>query len=200
MFEMIIANLLGTLSLFYFLWKKLKDDYHFEKIFNLGFTILSFQFVGILVSRFLLPQYWFWINLLLISIGFGFSVIRQKIKFFESFDGLVVGLLPWLGFYFFAEAIKNSSLVNFVGFWIVLMLVFIFLFLDSQYRKYTWYKSGKVGFSGVVTSFIFFLIRSILGFFFAGLASFSPNFESLFSGAFAFLFLLLLYRLATFKE
>ena len=200
MFEMIIANLLGIILLFFFLWKKLKEDYHFEKIFNLAFTILFFQIIASIIANKFFLDYWFWINLTGIVLGFVISIIRQKMKFFESYDGLVIGLLPWFSFTFFAQAVHNSSLINFIGFWIILVLVFTFLFLDSQYRKYTWYKSGKVGFSSVVTSFLFFAIRSVLGIFFAGSASLLPNFESYLSGAFAFSFLLVLYRLASFKD
>jgi len=197
---MIIANIVGCLALFYLLWKKLKEDYHYERIFNLCFSLLIGVIISFFASKYFLKDYWFWIYVLGVSLSFTFGIIRQKIKFFESFEGLVIGILPWLGLYFFVEAIRMSSLFNFVAFWIVLLLVFIFFFLDSQYRKYTWYKSGKVGFSGVVTTILFFLIRSILGIFFPNIASLAPNFESILSGTFAFSFFLLLYNLARVKE
>ena len=191
MFLMLIANLLGLLFFLFLVWYRLKDDYHYEKIFNLAFLILLGLFLGYFFSKQIVPQYWFWSELLFISLIFVISIKKQKIKFFEGFDALVISLLPLLGLTFFADSIKKSSLVSFVQFWIILILVFLFFFFDSQYRRFSWYKSGRVGFSGVVITILFFLSKMFFSF---------SNIDLYLSGTFAFTFLLILYRLARKKE
>lgn len=188
---MLIANLLGILVFLFFIWYRLKDDYHYEKIFNLAFLILLGLFLGYFFSKQIVPQYWFWSELLFMSLAFVVSIKKQKIKFFEGFDALVVSLLPILGLTFFGDSIKKSSLILFVEFWIILILVFLFFFFDSQYRRFSWYKSGRVGFSGVVIAILFFLSKMFFSF---------SNIDLYLSGTFAFTFLLVLYRLARRKE
>ncbi|MFZ3301335.1 MAG: hypothetical protein WA152_01320 [Microgenomates group bacterium] len=192
---MLIANILGVTLFFFLLWKRLKDDYHYEKIFNLSFCILFGVIIGYFVSK-QFPIYWFWIQITSIVITFGLCLIRQKMKFFESLDSTVIGLLPWLSFTFLIDAIDKSSLSSFLIFWVGLIFIFLFFFLDSQYRKFAWYKSGRVGFAGVLTAGLFFLSRVILYLIYPQTISFIPNYEIYLSGTFAFVFFLLLYRLS----
>lgn len=200
MFEMIIANLVGVLLLFYFLWKKLKDDYHYEKIFNLGFVILASLALGLLISKFTVANYWFWISFITIAITFLFTIKNQKIKFYESLDGLVIGLMPLLGLNFLVDAVKKSSLSSFLTFWTVLILIFLFFFLDSQYKRFSWYKSGRVGFTGLFIIGLFFLIRIVIYLIYPQTISFVAPFDIYLSSTFAFLFFLILYRLSRSKE
>jgi hypothetical protein len=159
---MVIANLLGIFFFLYLVWKKLKEDYTPEKIFSLCFTAIFALLVGVIVSKNFLPEFWFWIEALFVSISFAVAIKRQKIKSFEGFGALAIGFMPWLSLYFLAVSIKNSSLSSFLAFWISLFCVALFFFLNSQYRKFTWYKSGRVGFSEVVTVIVFLILRAIL--------------------------------------
>lgn len=197
---MLIANILGLTLFFFFLWKRLKDDYHYEKIFNFGFLILLGTIIGYFVSNYIFKEYWFWIQLLITACLFMFNIIRQKMKFFESFEALIIGSLPWIGLVFLTDSVGRSSLSSFLLFWITLICVFFFFLLDSQYRKFTWYKSGRVGFAGVVTGFVFFVSRIVLYLIYPKTISFVPNFEIYFSSTFALVFFLLTYKLFISKE
>lgn len=197
---MLIANILGVTLFLFFLWKRLKDDYHYEKIFNFGFFVLLGLLVGYLVSRYFFEEYWFWTQLIIVAIILTLNMIRQKMKFFESLEALIVGLLPWLGFVFLSDSISKSSLSSFLLFWITLIVTFFFFLLDSQYRKFTWYKSGRVGFAGVVTGFAFFVSRIVLYLIYPKTISFVPNFEVYFSATFVIVFFLLTYKLFISKE
>lgn len=193
---MLIANLFGILLLLFFLWKRLKDDYHYEKIFNLSLSIFIGLMVGYLISIVaVLSTYWFWLLVLGISIGFTINIINQKINFFESFEGLTVGMLSWIGLYFLAHAIINSNLSSFLYFWFTLFLVFLFFFLDSQYKNFNWYKSGRVGFAGVVALLIFFIIRSMVSIFFPATVSIAGGIDIYLSSTVAIVLFLLLYTL-----
>ena len=59
---MIIANILGIFILL-LLWRTLKDDYQYEKIFNLAFLILFGFIAGSTLSVYVLNDYWFWLSL-----------------------------------------------------------------------------------------------------------------------------------------
>lgn len=173
------------------LWKKLKDDYHYEKIFNFSFIILGVLLLFSLIAVNLLPSYIFWMQFAGVGVGFGLAMYLQKIKFYESFNALVISILPWFSLSYLNRAIINSNLNDFIIFWLGLFLVFTFFFIESYYRKLIWYKSGRVGFSGLLVSGIFFALQL---FFLGSLV------EKLISTAIAFGFFLLLYRLSKSKE
>ncbi len=185
---MIIANILGIFILFYFLWRTLKDDYQYEKIFNLAFLILFGFIAGSTLSIYVLNDYWFWLSLSGILIGFVIAIKRQKMKLYESFEALVIGLLPWISIVYLTNSINKSSLSSFISFWLSSICIALFFFFKSYYRSFTWYKSGRVGFAGVLTSAIFFLTMSV------------SNHEPYLSGSVAFILFLLLYKLSINKN
>jgi len=181
---MVIANIFGIFIFFFLLWRILKDDYSYEKIFNLGFLIVSGFVLSLIISNYLAKDYWFWIYLLGLASGFMFGILKQKMKFFDSFEGFVVGSLSWVSLVLITDAITKSSLSTFISFWVSLLCIFLFFFLNTVYRGFTWYKSGRVGFSGVVTAIVFFIFWAIIGH------------EPILSLTVAFFLFLLLYSLA----
>lgn len=197
---MVIANILGIFILFYFLWHKLKEDYQYEKIFNLAFLILFGFLIGHLVSRYFLPDYWFWINLSGILLGFAIGIKRQKMKFFESFEGLAIGSLSWVSLIFLSDSINNSSLYSFLAFWMTLICIFLFFFVASHYRTFSWYKSGRVGFAGVLTALVFFIFRLIASIFFQNVISLSGEFEVYLSSSVVMVLFLIIYSLSRSTE
>lgn len=192
----ILSSLFGITFLFFFLWKRLKDDYHYEKIFNLGFLIVGGLILGFTLSKYLFPSFWFWSELLGVGLTFAIVTRKQKIKFFEALDGLVIGFLPWLGLHFMSDAVAKSSLASFLAFWVCLILIFLFFFVDSQYRRFSWYKSGRVGFSGVFILILFFSSRVASAIIFPSIISIAGRTDAYISSVFILTFLILLYRLS----
>lgn len=194
---MIIANLFGSLFFMFFLWKRLKEDYHFERIFNLGVYVLSGVLIGAVISLRYFGNYWFWICLAMVLVTYLIGRYRQKIRFFESFESVIAGFIPWLGLIFISDSVMNASLSSFLAFWVMLCLLVLFFFIDSKYRRVSWYRSGKVGIAGVLTGFLFFVVRA--GFSVTGYSaiSFAPMLEPVISGLTAFVFVILLYKLNT---
>lgn len=193
---MIIANVVGIVFLFYFLWKRLKEDFHFEKIFTLGVYILAGIIIGLLISRNNLDKGWFWLSLTGGLAGFLIGLKRLKMSFFEALEALLIGLLGWLDLFYFAHSIENFNALSFVAFWVTLCLFFLFLFLEGHYRRFSWFKSGKVGFSGLVVSLSFFLIRTVIALFNLSVISFLPSGESILSGLTTLILLVMLYKLS----
>lgn len=196
---MIIANVLGIFAFLFFLWSRLKEDYHFEKTFTLATYVLGGLFISYFIAKQFFPEFWFWIETIGIIIGFVVGVMAQKIRVYESFEGLLVGFLIWLSLVFMADSIVNSSLTSFLAFWVSLFCVILFFFLDSHYRRFSWYKSGRVGFSGLVTAGVFFLIRSVVALFNISVISLVGGLEGILSGVLSFVSFLLLFNLSKVK-
>ena len=193
---MLIANIFGVFVFLYIYWKRLKEDYSSERIFNSALVLLLGALTGILITNYFFKDYWFWITILTISLSQTFVVLKLKLKFFECLDALIVSLLPWLSLFFLSKSILTSSLSSFLVFWVSLTSIFLFFLLDNFYRAFSWYKSGRVGFSGLATLGIFFIVRLISSMFFSNIVSFAPKFENVFSGTIAFLSFLLLFNLS----
>lgn len=197
---MVIANILGVFILFYFLWRTLKDDYQYEKIFNLAFICLFGVLISAIISTYLQNQYWFWVSVLFVVSGFLIAIKKQRMKFYESFDGLVVAVLPWLSFVYLSDSISKSSLSSFIFFWMTLVCVFVYFFITTHYRSFTWYKSGRVGLAGILTLILFIIFRIVVAIFFPKNVLIVPNFDIYISGSSALLLILLLYNLSRNKE
>lgn len=160
MTAMIIANSIGVFLFFFLLWKTLKDDYHYEKIFNLSFILLGCAIVLWLISGYVEESYRFIFIFFGSFIVFTFGLIKQKMNFYESFEGFVISFLAWYAVFTLQITISQSSLSSFLSFWMTLISIFIFYVSKTYYRSFSWYKSGKVGFAGIV-SLIFFILSKV---------------------------------------
>lgn len=193
---MLIANIMG-ISLFLFLyWRKLKEDYIVEKTFDSAVVFLVFITLGLIFSKFFLNAFWFWITFFSLILAFLINTFVLKIKANELLDALAISTLSWLSFYYLEYSVRNSSLSAFLVFWISLISCFLFFLFSNFYRSFTWYKSGKMGFSGLATLGIFLILRSILYIFFPQTISFSGWVDPYLSTTFAFISFLLLFNLS----
>lgn len=196
---MIYEFLLGGVSIFVFLfifWKKLKEDYSSSIIFSTGFTVIFALLLGTLLSRQFLPLYWFWVALLFISIATFWSVFRLKLKLFEVIEAVFAGIIPWLSFVFLYDSIKVKSFYS-LGIFVVLVGVyFLYFFLNGSYKKFSWYVSGKIGFSVLASIGVLFLARGLASLTAFDMLSFTGKLDTAFSGAVAVASFLTIFYLA----
>lgn len=196
MIATILLNLAGIIFFLFLFWKKLKEDYDSESIF----TFAVFMAVGIgitsAISQRILPQWWFWASCFGASLGFILGRLKFKFRFFESLEAATIGLLPWLSFIFLQDAISSTSLPSLLAFIVLLLIIVFYIFLDAHYKKFTWYKSGKVGFSGLTTLGVLFLIRTAVAAGFPSMLSFLGPIDSIISGVIAFTSFLLVFNLS----
>jgi hypothetical protein len=191
----IAANLVGGFVFVYLFWKRLKDDYLSEQLFTTSFFVIFGIAAGILVSRFY-PSWWFWLVTVAVCLGGGFSIYRFRLRAFEVAEALVFSLLPWLGLIFVSDSISHLSLPSFVGFVVSALLLALFIYFDRHYKNFSWYVSGRVGFSGLMVAAIFFSLRAVVAIFSPFVLSFVGKLELVLSGASAFLFYFLVFRLS----
>jgi hypothetical protein len=144
----------------------------------------------------LFPSWWFWCTYLGFFLGLIIGLLRFKLKFYETFEAAFLGFLICFSLYLLADSVRNLNIVSFAGFVISVILIGIFQYVDMHYRNYSWYKSGKVGFTGLILSAIFFLARIIAYLYFPNTLSFVHNFEIYLSAVSSFIFITLTYNLS----
>jgi hypothetical protein len=108
----------------------------------------------------------------------------------------VAATLPWLGVIFLSDSIEKSNPASFIGFIVIILLIVLFYFLDAHYKKFTWYKSGRVGFTGLTTLGLLLLLRAAVAPIVPDMLSFSGKYEAIISGILAFVSFLLVFNLA----
>jgi hypothetical protein len=192
----IAVNVLGIFIFLFVFWKRLREDYSSEIIFKTASYILVGVLAGFLLSLKFIPVAFFWFTFLGALLGLGFAIWRLKIRFYETFEALIISSFPWLSFIFLLDSVTNSSLISFLAFVATLIFVFISYYLDTHYKTFTWYRSGKIGFAGLLTLSIFFIARSVLAIFTVNMLSFvGLRVEAVISGAAAFICFVLLFNL-----
>lgn len=197
----IATNLLGVFVFLFIFWRRSREDYSAEIIFKTAFGILVGILTGFFVSLKFAPTAFIWLMFAGALVGLGLSVFRLRVKFYETFEALIISSFPWISFGFLLDSVTHSSLSSFLAFIAILVFVFISYYLDAHYKNFTWYKSGKIGFAGIVTLGLFFIVRSVLAIFGINMISFvSQRPEAIISGAAALICFALLFNLGRIKE
>jgi hypothetical protein len=192
----ILVSTLGVLVFLFLFWKRLKEDYASEIIFKTASSIIIGILIGWGISFKFFPDLFFWTSLTGALVGLIFAILKFKVKFYESLETFILSSLPWLAFVFLEDSVGSSSLSSFLGFVAILILVFESFWLDTHYKSFTWYKSGRVGFAGLATAATAFLIRGLLAIKGVTMLSLVGRQEAAASGVVALTCFLLLFDLA----
>lgn len=196
----LLVLVFGSLVFLFFFWRRLKEDYSSSLIFSSGLTVIFAVLIGVGLSKipsgllkpsqvFAPQELWFWGGFLGFLAGFGISLRRFKLRIVETFEAAIIGLL----FLLLLVYLRNLS---FVFVLITAVILLIFHFFESKYRRFSWYKSGRVGFSGLMAAGLFFLARMILSVSMPGVSSVVGKVDLVLSGVSAFLLFFSLYNLS----
>ncbi|MCL5090892.1 MAG: hypothetical protein M1514_02675 [Patescibacteria group bacterium] len=174
---LVLGLVLGS----FLFWRRLRDDYPEDEIFNLTLWLI----IASLVFSWLLGQLFeFLIRIFIIQplpwafhlkfsfagavLGVIFVIVFKgrnlKKNFWEIFDTLVLPflyliLLGGLGL-FFKQNYFFYLIYSFVG----LLGLIVYPLVQRKYRSFSWYKSGKTGFLATSFSFLVFFIFFLLAF------------------------------------
>lgn len=196
MITKIIFNVLGIIVFLFLFWRRLKEDYTSSAIFSTSFYMLTGLALAFLLSGNFFPSSSFWVIFNGLSLGLAVGALRHRMRVFEAIDAASLSLLPWLGFFFLEDAIVNSSLTSLTASTVALALIILFFVLDKRYKRFSWYKSGRVGFSGLTILGLLFLLRAAVAPIYPNVLSFAGNYEPFASGIVAFVFFLLVFNLS----
>lgn len=195
-----LVNLLvsfgGVLIFLFIFWKRMREDYASGIIFEVATYILLGIALLNLVGIKLFPDWFFWTSVVGAAGGLALGILKFRLRFYESLEAVTLGLMPLLAFTFLKDSVVSASLSSFLGFLSILLIIFIFYFLDTHYREFTWYKSGKVGFAGLSTLAIIFTVRSAIALIGIHVLTFTGKYEAIVSGAMAFVCFILIYNLS----
>jgi hypothetical protein len=191
-----LVNLIGVLLFLFLFWRRLKEDYSSNIVFSICFLILLGISTGYLVSFYFFPRWFFWFEAFGAFLGLSFGIVKYDTRFFETYEALFISILPWLTMFYLTELIKKPSwqvaVVSLVNF----LLIILFDFVSVRYKNFSWYKSGKIGLAGLLTSGIFFLTRAAIATIFPSVVSFLGLSEIILSGVCAFTIFLLIFNLS----
>ncbi|MCX6706261.1 MAG: hypothetical protein NTV24_04140 [Candidatus Woesebacteria bacterium] len=191
-----LVNLVGVILFLFLFWKRLKEDYSSNIIFGLSFFVLLGVFLGYLTSRYFFPHWFFWFEAFGAFLGFAIGIIKFNTRFFETYEALFISFLPWFTLFYLVELIKKPSLAIAVITLLNFSLILLFDFVSMRYKNFSWYKSGKIGLAGLLTSGVFFLLRAAIATLFTSVISFLGLSEIILSGVCAFTIFLLIYNLS----
>jgi len=203
----ILASAIGIFSFLFLFWKRLKEDYSAPLIFSAGFSLVGFVLAGsfifniaskyISTSGVLNPaELWFWGAFVGFLVGLWYSIVKFKLKSVEILEASALGFSVWLALGYMLNFFKSRNVYSgLLGVAVVISIV-LFYFLDKRYKSFSWYKSGRLGFSGIFVSGFYFTLRVI----FASLApttfSIIGKIDIIFSAVVAFLLFFSLYNLS----
>ncbi len=191
-----IVGSIGVLIFLFIFWKRLKEDYSSEIIFKTAFLLLVVLAVFFVSGSQFLSGWLFFIEAAGIPIGVLIAASRLRVRFFETLEAATIGFMPWLSLFFLADSVASASLSSFLGFLAILILMFVFYYLDVHYKNFSWYKSGKIGFSGLTILVLIFLARSLVAIMGITMLSFvNQRSEAAISGSITLVCLLGLYNL-----
>lgn len=197
----ISATILGILTFLFIFWKKLKEDYTSNIIFTVGFYIIIGILIGGLLTLFLLSSrvpksavfnpygLWFWGSLIGAMVGFFIGVNKYNLRFFEVLEAASLGLIFW---FFYLVMGSGSVLFSIVSF----ALIVVFFVIDKKYKTFSWYRSGRVGFSGLTLLALFFISRSVLAIIYPSMIFFVGRIDAIVSAVVSFIFFLTMYNLS----
>jgi hypothetical protein len=192
----ILVGLVGVFIYLFIFWKKLKEDYVPNQIFTTGMLSILFGLLAYFISIRILPMWWFWLAFIGFSAGITLGIIRYHMRGYETAEAAGVAVLPWLFLIFITDSIVNQSLYSFLYAMTVVIAVVVYVILNSKYKEFSWYASGRVGFAGLTAIGIFFLLRGVIAFIFPDMISFVGKIDALISGMVAFVVFLSVYNLA----
>lgn len=167
-----------------------------EELFTVAFYIVFGALVGMTISLRLFPLWWFWLSFLGALVGFGAGSLKFELRKLEVLEIALVSLITWLAFVFLSFAFAKSNPLYLVGGILLISFYPLFLFLDRNYTRISWYKSGKVGFAGIAAAGLFFLIRSVVALFLPNVLSFVGHIDAIISAIASFSFFLIIYNLS----
>lgn len=190
---------LGVVFYLFLFWRRLREDYLPSQIFTTSFYQLAGIGLGYLISVYLLKSWVFWIPLGSSFLGLLAGVARFKLKIFEALEAMIVSHLAFFSFLILGLVVSDFSIVSVAELALTVSLIVLFFVLDKHYKKFTWYKSGRIGFSGLTVGGLFFTILAAVALFVPDVLFFTGRIDSLISGGVAFTLFFLVYILSSDK-
>lgn len=191
-----LVNVVGIILFLFLFWRRLKEDYSSNIVFSSALFILAGILIGYLISTYFFPRWFFWFEAFGAFLGLSWGIVKFNTRFFETYEALFISFMPWLTLFYLAELIRKPGWAIAVVALLNFALILLFDFVSIKYKSFSWYKSGKIGLAGLLTSGVFFLMRAAIATILPSMVSFLGLSEIVLSGVCAFTIFLLIYNLS----
>jgi len=191
-----IIQVFGILVFLFLFWKKLKDDDIQDQIFSTGFFAVLTCILFLLLSKFFLPKWWFWFGFWGFLIGLLGGILKFKLRIYEILDAAFFSVTPAVFIIFLYDSTRQSNWYLLEHSVLLALIFLLYLYLNRNYKKFSWYKSGRIGFAGLSATGFYFLARAVIAFWIPFMVSFVGKIEPILSGVLAFLVFLLTFNLS----
>lgn len=166
-----MGGALGGYVYLFILWRNLKEDYPSAQIFSIGIQTIVSVILGALLAQFLSPslhfrflvarELWFWGAVGGYFLSFSILVSRAKMRYWEVFQYGFLGILSAF-FVLLLTLIPTSGVSALYPLVLIVISLGVFAVIQKNYRKFAWYRSGKVGLAGIVAAAVFFMGRAVI--------------------------------------
>lgn len=175
-----LALFLGVILFSFVLWRQLKEDYTHDQVFYFTLLLLLGSLLGWFVTGKFFADYSFWGFLVGILIFGIYGIKKIGLKLFELIDSVSQGLF-WLLFTFgVVGLVKAKPALEDIFFFLPLCFSLLaFHYFSRNYRRFSWYPSGKIGFVGFASLAVFFFVRFLIAFYFFFLVQSISNMANL---------------------
>ncbi len=208
-FLLFFLNILGSFFYLFIVWRQLKDDYEHEKILRIGFlslflgysfALIFYYFIASVFSESAVfnPQgIWFWGAVLGAFLASIIAALKpMKIRLLDLIEAQAPALFLLAGAASLGMGIsyhKDMWPLAVVLFFLGFILYFI---LQANYKKFSWYSSGRAGFASLMSLGVYFLLRSAIALFMPNMLFLAGRIDAAGSLAIAFLCFYSIYNLA----
>ncbi|KKQ75852.1 MAG: hypothetical protein US96_C0003G0010 [Candidatus Woesebacteria bacterium GW2011_GWB1_38_5b] len=144
----------------FFYWRRLREDYTSKIIFSSIIYVICGLFIGTVLGTRI--GYWFWTSLLGILLAFLVARKRFNLDFIEVLEAIISSFGIAFAFVSAGKVIFAYSLGVLIDLVQVLLAIGVYIYVDRYYKRFTWYKSGRVGIAGLVSASFYFISRSFI--------------------------------------
>lgn len=156
----ILFSLVSFFTYLFFLWKNLREDYDVGRVFTFGIATFFAFIIGSLLGR-ILGNFWYWIGLVCFVAVSVLLIRRFEFRIIEVIEASTPGILIVHLLLFLLGLLRNQSINHILMVLLGLLLIILFVVLKKNYKRFTFYKSGRLGFASLVTLGLLYLIRAI---------------------------------------
>jgi len=151
-----------TLAFLFLIWRKLKEDYIQGQIFGAGFSFLIGASVSLIATIFILQEHWYIICILTSFIFLFAYVFKFKMNYFEVIEAFVPSFIVFNIFILVMKYLILRDLKLAALFFVNVLCLIAYYISKKYYKSFRWYPSGRIGFSGLSTISLFFILYSIV--------------------------------------
>lgn len=186
---------IGLVLFSFVVWRKLREDYTDDQIFTLTLSLTVIAGIGNFLLSQYLAQFPFWPQAVFIFLGLFYLIRKMNMKFFEAADAFAPAWFIFYLFFLVGVFIEEGLLLNkYSELFAPIVALLAYQFFQKNYRRFSWYPSGKVGFAGLAALVIFFAIRAPVAIYSSGMVLLGGIVDGIASLVLTILLLAALYR------